>query len=719
MGRSSGIGQLFKGIIIGVVLILAIIGTMSLFEKMKNTEEVDIMETVSDEPVVISPPRIDVEPTSQTPAAPVERQKTETALLENAKNDQARINQESKKVELGAEKKPLDPSVLSYGLLQVSAVNPDNNEKLTASFVIFNKDNQRVAEIKNVENYAFRLPEGQYKLVAVWSPKKQTERVIKPIESEEYLTVRANDVVEKTIEIKPPLGIGILQISTVNASTGIPLKADYHIFNKKGDVLATRTNVSNSLFKLKSGAYKVTVTKGTKRNDRMVVVDSGISTNEVFELYDVHQLGKVNIRVVNKNNNKPLKADVSILKSTGETIQVLKAVSQTELSLPAGRYTIVVLGEKSQSKKDITLQAGNIITEVFSFGSTPTPLLAPDEVKITDNVTISGVHTSDEKSPDDQDLEQVKDSQTDKNDAVDATTTMTPNDEEKDTQKSLNPSVLTLFSIDKNSEKPLKANFYVQHLNGENVDRKIYADSATFELEPGEYKVTVRATGYTNIVKKIRIVKKQSMNQRFYFVKSDPAVQDKLNQLTQAESNTSDKKVTLSSGFLNIQMMPPQRSYFMVTSRTGQKIAELSNVPAAKFKLDVGQYTVIAVLNNVRHEKQIKVIKNKVVNLRFKVSEFRGVAGINPSPAAIPALGILKSRIVDDLGRPLRGDLVVTSRTGKIVAQSKSVTIGQFKLPAGSYTITLEYNGLVGSERIQITAGKTIIQTFTVANSRQ
>ena len=36
MGRSSGMGQLTKGIVIGIILLLAIIGTMSIFDQAKN-----------------------------------------------------------------------------------------------------------------------------------------------------------------------------------------------------------------------------------------------------------------------------------------------------------------------------------------------------------------------------------------------------------------------------------------------------------------------------------------------------------------------------------------------------------------------------------------------------------------------------------------------------------------------------------------------------------
>ncbi len=60
MSRSGGMSQLLKGIIIGIVLILAIIGTMSLLEKKTPDTSTQINSTLP--APVIEAPLISINP---------------------------------------------------------------------------------------------------------------------------------------------------------------------------------------------------------------------------------------------------------------------------------------------------------------------------------------------------------------------------------------------------------------------------------------------------------------------------------------------------------------------------------------------------------------------------------------------------------------------------------------------------------------------------------
>ncbi len=58
------------------------------------------------------------------------------------------------------------PAEIQYGMLTVSSINPENKAKLNAGFVIFDKENVKVAETSNVNTASYRLPVGEYKITA-------------------------------------------------------------------------------------------------------------------------------------------------------------------------------------------------------------------------------------------------------------------------------------------------------------------------------------------------------------------------------------------------------------------------------------------------------------------------------------------------------------------------------------------------------------------------
>jgi len=158
-------------------------------------------------------------------------------------------------------------------------------------------------------------------------------------------------------------------------------------------------------------------------------------------------------------------------------------------------------------------------------------------------------------------------------------------------------------------------------------------------------------------------------------------------------------------------MHPTKKTHFIITNKKGKKIVELTSVPSGNFKLDTGTYTVTAILNGQRRKQNIQVHQGKTSQLSFNTSNFQK----NTVAKTAIQKGGLRSQIVDNNGRPLRGNLTVTNLRGQIVARANSVTFGVFDLPAVPHTITVNYQGLSGSERVNITAGKTTVQTFTIS----
>jgi len=697
MAGSSGIGQLLKGVIMGVVLILAIIGSMSMLEKNKTNDSAtntpQITNTSNTAPSAttnseIRAPNINI--ASQTPSETITQE--QTATKSTSDNFQPVLEEENGETEAQAE-------TIKYGILKLSTINPENKETLLADYTVFNNKNIKVAENNNTSSASYRLPTGTYRVVTTLvRSSNATTREVAPVQSTKTITISAQKLSNEVFELEPPPTIGVLQVSATNAKNNKAMKADFFIQKENGETVASRQNITNSLFKLKAGSYKVTVKSGNNSDFRTVVVEPGESTTEVFKLQEAFLQGKVLVRIFDNRNNQPLKADIEISTANGKMIQALKAVSQSEISLAAGNYKINVLGSTGESNKNITVVAGQSIQQVFRIDA---PLVrdmttdtntsgANNSVQLSDDVKISGAA---EPKPD--------------------TKTVDTNEQANDPIQTGEPieSILKLYARNDIDQKPIKSNFYVQTLNGKHLAKKIYADSAKFNLQPGKYRITVRAKNRKNIIRNIQITANQSITEVFSLQRNIPVSTPINNKQTNTSVSATEKPSNaIPNGFLNVSMQPAKNTHFIISNRNGRKVVELTSVPSGNFKLDTGIYTVTAILNGQRRKQNIQVRQGKTSRLNFNSSDFQKKIVTNNALQK----GGLRSKIVDNNGRPLRGNLTVTNLRGQIVARANNVSLGIFDLPAVPHTISVNYQGLSGNERVNIEAGKTTVQTFTI-----
>ncbi len=681
MSGSSGVGQLLKGIIMGIVLILAIIGSMSMLEKNKvddnSPNKAQTASTIASDEV--KAPEINI--TSQAPST------TETAETTEAKteiSEPTTQKPDSFQPILEGEKQA---EAIKYGILKLSAINPENKENLMVNYVVFDNKNTKVAESNNTSSASYRLPAGTYSVVSTLVNSNDTTRGTLPVKSTKTITISAHKLSDAIFELEPATTIGVLQVSAISAKTNQAMKANFIIQKENGETVASRQNVTNSLFKLKSGSYKVTVKSGNNSDFRTVVVEPGESADEVFKLQESFTQGKIRVRIIDIRSNKPVRANIEITTKNGKAIQALTAVSQTEIALAEGDYKVKVTDSQGESSKNITVVAGQVTNQIFRIDTPVGDTATSETVQISDNVKNSGVGevNNDISNPDE-----------------------TENELEKPTQ-----SILKLFARNGVDQKPINSNFYIQTPAGKHLAKKIYVNSAEFNLEPGKYKITVRAKNRKNIVRTIQISANQAITEVFSLQRDIPASATNNKQANtpipvSAPPKSITKPTAIPNGLLNVTMQPAKRTHFIIANRKGKKIVELTSVPSGNFKLDTGVYIVTAILNGQRRKQTIQVLQGETTRLNFSANDFQTVK-------VAPQKGFLRSRIVDNAGRPLKGNLTVTNARGQVVARANNVTFGQFDLPAAPHTIAVNYQGLSGSERVNITTGKTTMQTFTIS----
>ena len=132
-------------------------------------------------------------------------------------------------------------------------------------------------------------------------------------------------------------------------------------------------------------------------------------------------------------------------------------------------------GPNGQSNKNITVKAGQVVNEIFRFDA-PKGAVSDQGTQITDNVTIKGVET--QQTPD------------------------TSEDSSQDPDQEMNSTALVkIIALNASDQRPIRSNIYIQTPTGQHLDKKIYVNNAEFNLEPGIYKITVRANNRENVVK--------------------------------------------------------------------------------------------------------------------------------------------------------------------------------------------------------------------------
>jgi hypothetical protein len=773
MQRKSGFSQMLKGMIIGIILILAIIGSMTLFDKKpKNDTFKQTLPTM--ESNKIEPPTISINPDTNTPDS-TGKDELSTANS-NSMDDDAKdsdiktadkepqeapqespqatavkptLEGEKTAAEIEAEQKA---KLIKYGMLKISAINPASGDSIKAAFTVYDLNNKKVLENKSTNGVSQRLPIGKYKVISTLNKVDEITGKSTPLSQKtQYVKILSDTVTNQVFKLEPPATIGILQVAAISAKNNKPMKANFIIQKEDGNTVATRKNVTNSLFKLKAGNYKVTVKSGNNSDFRTIVVEPGESSKETFLLQEAFKQGRLLVRIFDTRSNTPIKGNIAISRTNGTMVKEYESTSKTEISLVEGDYKIQVTGPNGQSSKIIKIVAGQARNEIFRFD-------APQQSNVNlDTQTSNTTNGSDSKNnengslnetsasasnPTDTDngvtIRAVNDkpvdatSQNNVDTSSQATTISRPADESPIPNDDQGKGTLSLFAQNATDNKPLKSNFYIQTLSGKHLDRKIYADSAVFKLNPGTYKITVRSNNRKISVKTITIIANQNTNNYFSLEANTTSTSGKVKTVKTVTPATSavptkqaprrnpgtQNQATIPNGFLKVAMRASRNqrglknnlnTHFIVTTARGKKIVELTSVPSGNFKLDTGDYIVTAIHNNKRRSQKVRVLRGKTAVINFNSVDFQNKA---------IRKGTLRSRIINPQGQPLRANLTVTNTRGQVVARANNVSVGVFQLPPAPHNINVNYRGLRGTESIKITAGETTIQTFTIAPER-
>jgi len=556
------------------------------------------------------------------------------------------------------------------------------------------------------------------------------------------------------------------------------------------------------------------VTSGQNSDSRTIVIDAGGSSKEVFRLQEASKQGKLLVRALEGRSDNKVAVNISISNENDEVIHKFSDISQTEITLPVGNYSIKVSTNYAHANKNIHVAAGKTLNEIFRFEPPePAPSTEPvneeplakkepsaNEEPSANKKPLADKEPSASKQPADDKELAVKENQataeqpaslsenkpaTSNNDTAEkktsepekaAVTTDEKSEEETppkevaitddvkitavDTSKIKNDlskvektqkakdlrGSIKIIAKNSSDSSPIKSNFYIQTLSGKHIAKKIYVDTAKFELEPGTYKVTVRANKRNNVVKTLEVRPNKVLTTTFLLEKtrsSSPKATQTSAPKTSSRAPQPSPVSNSGTGFLRVLMRPSGNmrandnrlnSHFVVYKKSGEKVVELLDVKRANFKLDVGEYKVTAINSHSAKSQTISIRSSQVTNISFNLADFKQAPKRATPPKQAPQntprrsqpqrqqpannvvlKGGLRSHIVNQAGQHLKGNLTVRDKLGRVVARANNVSVGVFNLPPARYTIVLEYRGLRGSEKVNIITGETTVQTFTLA----
>lgn len=285
------------------------------------------------------------------------------------------------------------------------------------------------------------------------------------------------------------------------------------------------------------------------------------------------------------------------------------------------------------------------------------------------------------------------------------------------TQQPANTGKLSVAVQAATSKAPLKSNIYVQLPNGQHIAKQNYADAADFILNPGTYRVTVKAQGKVDIVRNVGIQANANVQQVFEM--ESPAAQAPVKPEPPAEG-------TLVMAFRAPDVQNKGR--FVISDMDGKRVNRMRGVSDAEVKLKPGRYDVTAIYEGARLNKQVNIAQGKASNITFNIDEFprnveQPVQNQNqnqPPPqqqqVQVPAQqGVLQLVAVSGVnGQPLKVNFMVSTLNGQRLKAVNNVSVTEVTMAPQDVLVDISYEEMRGQERITVIPGEPTVFTFTI-----
>lgn len=256
------------------------------------------------------------------------------------------------------------------------------------------------------------------------------------------------------------------------------------------------------------------------------------------------------------------------------------------------------------------------------------------------------------------------------------------------------------------SGEPIRANVYVQKPNGKHIASKTYTTSADFLLEPGNYKITVKAKDKVDLVKDITIAQDKATRATFNMqpvVVNEPV----LKPAPEVVNVPTTPNTTIGSSTPTQTQQPPV-------------IAPMPELNKPILEPIVPPLTSSDDPRLQQQRPSTTINSNANVPPVFAPgSEVDTVQNPNEEPQVVnstaPQMGSLQLHAISGVdGRPLAVDFTVTDLQGNTIRRFNRVAIAEVAVPAQDVLVHIHYEDMNGTETIHVSPGAPTVYTFTV-----
>lgn len=240
------------------------------------------------------------------------------------------------------------------------------------------------------------------------------------------------------------------------------------------------------------------------------------------------------------------------------------------------------------------------------------------------------------------------------------------------------------------SGQAVRANIYVQKPNGVHIASKTYTTSADFLLEPGTYKITVKAKEKVDLIQEISIT------------------QDKATRVT----------FNMQALVNNAPVLKPAPTLPNTPARPSTPITPpVVNLPEPELNKPILEPIVPPLTSSEDPRLKPRPVPNNPTQPFTPPpgSEIDTVQNPGEEPQFVTPMGSLQLHAVSGIDNsPLEVDFTVTDLRGNVLERFRRVAIAELSLPAQDVFVNIHYQGMRGRETIRVKAGAPTVYTFTV-----
>ena len=295
------------------------------------------------------------------------------------------------------------------------------------------------------------------------------------------------------------------------------------------------------------------------------------------------------------------------------------------------------------------------------------------------------------------------------------------------------------------NNRALRSNIYVQKQNGQHVAKSNYANGAEFSLEPGAYKITVKAEGRQEVSRNIQVSANGIVRETISLPPTGnvAAPPQQSQQVVQPIPQAAPVQQGLLRLRLNSGQGLPDQARFVIRNQNGERVATVGPAPNGEINLPAGTYEVTAGIQGLRQSRVIEVGDGRVSDISFDATEIIGQTpppvpvppqvelapaqqSTQAPPQPVPAVpaqqnvqqngGRLKLYAISGVDRqPMRVNFRVTTLQGQPIQSFSNVSSAEIRVPPQSVQVQINYQTMNGTEVINVLPDQPTEYTFTIS----